>query len=965
MRLVCFSTVGILGAAVVASAQQTIATGRSWNDGATSEVLNRTVTVQFEKVSLREALTKIADVARVRMLYKGAVIDAITTPVSLRASQLPLGEAMSRVLAGTALQAAPMGRDVVVIEPVSDDRAVVGGDVTGTVIDATTKQPLRGAVVLLDGASSGVQTGNTGAFRIARVNGGAHRITVRLIGYKKQVTTVDVQDGQTTDVSVALDRSVNALDQVVVTGTVVPTEIKAVPSAITVITGKELEQRGITHIDQLFRGDVPGLFAMNTGVQEGFFNEVVMFSRGATALGYNSVGTTYNTNPIKTYVDGVELADPKYLSQIDPRSIERIEILSGPQASTIYGSNAINGVMQIFTKRGTTSTPQLTLNLQSGWIENNFSNAHTPQHDDNLQLTGMEGRLSYSAGGSWRYKGAWTPAAKTANTDGFGGARLELPTAVGRLMMDLTLRRSFGTAFSRGRTEQVYEAFDAVGWWSPYPAIVSPSTTQLSQQTLGLGVTYAPIAAWSNELKIGQDESKNETFYTARGFSQPGDSSLYDFVRGEDRRPIQYVSTVRVPIGSFVQTVVTVGTDLWQARNSYTSMYGAVTINGDNREYVTRYRDHNAGMFLQTQFGIADQLFLTYGVRSERNRAIGDKAKVLPGRYGVSYAREMGALTLKARGSYGRSIRPPGPLTKDGILSRNAGFPFLNVESVYGEFYTQRPNPELVPEYQQGMEGGLEMYLGSRGSLVITRYNQNVAGLIEKVDKVDSVRSLQPNPIINGQTCAQWIAFYAQYGSFSPVCSSQDANGYGYAIQSEYLNVGDIRNQGWELQGTLNVGPFATKGTYSWTKSRVGGITPKYRYLFPVQSYPQYQPGATFQYIAEHTWAFGVTYVGMGTTVGLNVTGNGQIRESENFFYLQYLSPAIRLDQNRRNVTFPLYSNMNQGYALTALTATHRVSSHVEGVLQIQNLLNDYHNDEVGRVPVMGRQSSVGLRLRF
>jgi outer membrane receptor protein involved in Fe transport len=58
-----------------------------------------------------------------------------------------------------------------------------------------------------------------------------------------------------------------------------------------------------------------------------------------------------------------------------------------------------------------------------------------------------------------------------------------------------------------------------------------------------------------------------------------------------------------------------------------------------------------------------------------------------------------------------------------------------------------------------------------------------------------------------------------------------DADGRCFRYQSQYLNIGAIRNQGWELQGSVNTGPLTTRGTYSWSKSRIIGIIPKYRTL--------------------------------------------------------------------------------------------------------------------------------------
>src|SRR5690606_22003959 len=131
-----------------------------------------------------------------------------------------------------------------------------------------------------------------------------------------------------------------------------------------VINAADIERRGITRIDQLFRGEVPGLLAMEEGMLA--YNSTITEVHGArSSLQANTAGTSSvkmysrgassldgGPNPIKVYVDGVELLDASYLGAIDPGSIERIEIITGPQAATIYGSGALGGVMQIFTKKG-------------------------------------------------------------------------------------------------------------------------------------------------------------------------------------------------------------------------------------------------------------------------------------------------------------------------------------------------------------------------------------------------------------------------------------------------------------------------------------------------------------------------------------------------------------------------------------------------------------------------------------
>jgi outer membrane receptor protein involved in Fe transport len=711
-----------------------------------------------------------------------------------------------------------------------------------------------------------------------------------------------------------------------------------VPNAITVVTAKQIEERGITRIDQLFRGDVPGLFAQNRGTQAQL-GEVNMFSRGATGLGGAPAS-------IKTYVDGVELADPRYLSQIDPRAIERIEIIAGPQASTIYGSNAINGVMQIFTKRGTSSRPQLTLTLLSGLVENNFSRARTPQHDYNAQLNGIEGHLSYNAGGSWNYMGPWTPAQQMARTSAFGGFRFERPAFHGRGTADVTFRRDLTHNRSRGGSRQRITGYIEDGWYNYGPEGPSrPTTSTLTGQTLGLVLGYAPANWWSQEVGIGLDASDIEGRSTARGYTNLDDTTLFLSQLHTHRRSLRYTMTAQIPATSMARATVTAGADGWQNVSSSLFVFPQ-TLTGSLLGYSSVYRQpgHNTGAFFQTQLGVRDQLFFTYGVRAEWSPNFG--ADVQPNyapRYGIAYTRELGALTAKVRGSYGRSTRPP-------YLSAKVATPVVEPSWLQytGPFDSQLANPDLGPEYQQGAEGGLEFYVGTKGSLIVTRYNQTVDGLISSAI-VDSARTLMP--------CLG-----------SCFAASFDSDGYGYYRQRQNLNIGSIRNQGWELQGSVNTGPFTTRGAYSWTKSRVIGMTPKYRSSFPARDYPGYQPGAAFASLPEHTWALGVTYARRQTTVALNVMGTGLIAllyPSSGDFYLRNLSGSIRLRQNRLNINPGQYFSANRGYALADLMMAHRVSSSVEGTLHVQNLTNRYTNDTDAAYATLGRQGRLGLRIRL
>jgi hypothetical protein len=356
-------------------------------------------------------------------------------------------------------------------------------------------------------------------------------------------------------------------------------------------------------------------------------------------------------------------------------------------------------------------------------------------------------------------------------------------------------------------------------------------------------------------------------------------------------------------------------------------------------------------------------LFFSYGLRAEWNPTFGDKEQPnYAPRFGTTYTQDIGAVTVKMRASYGRSTRPPTVGQK--LAERNV---LTDITPVYGPFDSRIANAFLEPEYQQGGEGGLDLYFGSRASLVITRYNQTVDNLIVSVPGADSIRSLVPNPVFFGVfTCAQMISF-----QLPTYCASQDAAGYGYALLSQNLNAAGIRNQGWEMSGSLTTGPITTRGTYSWTKSRSMGVKPEYLKYFQGVGYAQYQPGATFQFLPEHTWALGMTYARATTTVSINVNGISQLLNSANSFALLNLHYAIRLPSNKLNGSvnfggsaYSAYTSYNSGYALADISATQRLSSHIEGILQVQNLANQYTNDADMSFAVMGRQTKLGIRIR-
>lgn len=128
------------------------------------------------------------------------------------------------------------------------------------------------------------------------------------------------------------------LDPVVVTAERLPTARAATPATVTVVTGEELTVRGIRYIAEALR-DVAGVDVAQTGSYGG---NTALFLRGG------------ESDYVKVLVDGVPINDPGGaidFADLTTDNVDRIEIVRGP-ASVLYGSDAVSGVVQVFTRRG-------------------------------------------------------------------------------------------------------------------------------------------------------------------------------------------------------------------------------------------------------------------------------------------------------------------------------------------------------------------------------------------------------------------------------------------------------------------------------------------------------------------------------------------------------------------------------------------------------------------------------------
>jgi TonB-linked SusC/RagA family outer membrane protein len=258
--------------------------------------------------------------------------------------------------------------------------AAQGGTIVGRVIDSRSGQPVVGATIEVGGSRLAATTDDAGTYRIVSVPAGRHTLSARRIGYSLARQTVTTGDGGQTSADFTLQPAALSLDAVVVTGTAGGEQLRSIGNAVSTINAVDaLALSSAPDVGTLLNARSPGvILASNTG-RVGAGPAILIRGRSSIGLG----------NSPLLYIDGVRINNAVgvgpsggggsfssqnsqvggRLNDITPEDIERIEIIKGPAASTIYGTEASSGVIQIITKKGAArAKPQVTLQVQQGAI---------------------------------------------------------------------------------------------------------------------------------------------------------------------------------------------------------------------------------------------------------------------------------------------------------------------------------------------------------------------------------------------------------------------------------------------------------------------------------------------------------------------------------------------------------------------------------------------------------------------
>jgi TonB-dependent starch-binding outer membrane protein SusC len=262
---------------------------------------------------------------------------------------------MRRVATALALLATSLA----LVSAPSPASAQQDGRITGVVRSAETQRPLGGAQVFIQGTRIGALSNQEGRYLITGVPAGTHEVRVTIIGYAATGQTVTVAAGQMATADFSVKETAVALEGLVVTGTAKEVRAREVGNALDAVTSRELETVAVTNAENILAGRVPGLTVLQGNGQPG---------AGTTVRIRQQTTVSSTTDPL-IYVDGVRIFHETVgtqggarlglspLQDIAAEDIERIEVIKGASAATLYGTEASGGVIQIFTKRGVSGAP--------------------------------------------------------------------------------------------------------------------------------------------------------------------------------------------------------------------------------------------------------------------------------------------------------------------------------------------------------------------------------------------------------------------------------------------------------------------------------------------------------------------------------------------------------------------------------------------------------------------------------
>ena len=653
------------------------------------------------------------------------------------------------------------------------------GSVQGTVIDRETKQPLRGATVVLvpvsedqaTGVTYGAFVGKGGDYAIDNVPVGDWRVKVTFVGYKQSTRRVTITEDETVEANFEVAYDPKKLEEVVVTGVASRHPKTESEVAVSRIDAAEYQKANVyTDVTQLMQGKAAGV---NVQQASGNVGGGMRFTvRGGGGL--NGAGT-----PL-IFVDGARIIAGEIgqtdvggqfysgLANLNPADIENIEILKGPAGAALYGTAGSNGVVLITTKRGSRKQDNFQVNASGiwGWNENpyefsedRFSSApllndgvfrEGPIQEYNVSINGSSGGLGYLLSYGRRDEDGIINQ-NYLNREGFRGnfdfsPMSEVSVSINTNYNVSTIGRPQGdnNIFSDYSVKYLVDpnwlGTNYIFGVDSVAMAAIENTLNTERITASSQINYRP--SWAPGLSfrglIGYDGNTfSEESYFPPGFFYSGigfDGNRTTAVQNITRINFDVSAAYSTTFGKNIHSTTTLGTQAFDTRNAtgLTDMqeFASPKIKAQQSagtflstsDGVTQTRE--AGIYLNEELVFSETYFLTVAGRYDFTTLLGTdvKPQIFPRVSGMVRLDKFDFLPetfnlFKVRAAWGISGQPPG---------RSAAAPLIwsTARSGAGVGYVVGSigNPDIQLERVSELEFGLEFEIDNRYGLDFTYY---------------------------------------------------------------------------------------------------------------------------------------------------------------------------------------------------------------------------------------------------
>lgn len=706
-----------------------------------------------------------------------------------------------------------------------------------------------------------------------------------------------------------LTRRASVLDRVVVTGSPDGAAQRGSPFALEVLDGATLAQHGVTTLGAALDLAAPGMWTWtaSAGSVTGRYGSI----RGASSFGVSAP---------KLYLDGIEVANPLLVTQLDPARIARVEVIRGPQGAALYGADAISGVINILTRYDGTADgrTQRQVSASAGVSNTAFAPSDPLVQEHAVAFRRGSPAQSLGMGLTLGTVGAFVPGASE---------RKLLADANGRFTRDHAVFSGTARLSLQQANASSVPVLVANGINRPRTVGDSVSGQDVAHYTVGGNVAMMPTLRWTHTVIAGVDG------YRVRGLSAaalPGplsvssDALLGDSRGAADRASLRVRSVGRYDVAPATLLTLTVGAEqafthevldrppeamvaIGTAANGPGAGALSRPLRNQRREQTTYA---NSGLLAQGVMAWQDAWFLSVGARVERTTG----ATPLPQQsflpmLGAAWVHDIGRAAIKLRGAYGTGIRPAR------TLLRNASWMGAGAWGAASS---------LEAERQSGVEFGGDLLWGPRLSLHVTRFDQRASGLIQPVS------SLATTVARDGRLVRTMA----------------------YSLQ----NVGAITNRGWEVDASTRVHHLSLSGAVSLVDSRVAQLARGYR--------GELRIGDRMLDVPSSTMSLAAAYV-----VGRWTLTTGAIRAAD---WVSYDRAAIAEALARSEAPSTLDGPMLRRYWLSygAMTrwragAAYRLRSDLSMMVNGDNLLNVQTGAPDNSTVIVGRTLLFGLRTTF